>query len=226
MTRFAEELDVLGRPRAARPWAWVVLLAGAAAMMMAAQSYVAARSRHDHAAWLLQAAQDHLQTLQDGARAAQERAGRDADLPSARLERTALRHADEAAAALTHPWAQVLSALEDACDVDAGQALLGVRHSADAAQVTLDAAVRDDAAALALVDALSKRSDVFSDVRLQSLDTLAQPVGEMKLQVQIALTLADAQDPSGSAGAQDREGGVHTAAYDDAGDVRAPGAGR
>ena len=221
MTRFAEELDLLGQPRAARSWAWGVLLAGAAALTIAAQAYATAQARHDHAAWLLQAARNHLQALQDGGRETQERAGRDADLPAARLERSALRHADEAAAAMTHPWAQVLSALEDACDVDAGQALLGVRHSADASQVTVDAAVRDDAAALALVGALSKRTDVFSDVRLQSRDTLTQPVGEMKLQVQIALTLARAKDLAGSVATRDQDGGLRQAAYSDARDTPA-----
>lgn len=183
--RWAEDLDFLGRPQSARPWAWAVLLLGIVALGLAAQRYAQAMQVQDQAQWHLAQAQRRLEARTP---VAPRRAATGQQAQTSQ-ELAALHEADAVVSAMNHPWGAVLAAVEDACDPEAGQALLGVHHSANTAEVNIDAAVRDDAAALALVDALAAQDEVFAEARLLSRDTLHQPVGTLQMHVQIVAVL-------------------------------------
>lgn len=188
--RWAEDLDFLGTPKGAKPWAWGVLLLGVLAVLGVAQHYAQAKDQQEHADWQLQLAQRKLAAKQTQVQhLSANSTGYSSTSASAEHERLALRQAKDVADALTHPWGWVLASMEDACNPDGGQALLGVRHSATTPEVLIDAAVRDDAAALKLVDALAAKTETFAEARLQSRDTLTQGVGDLRLHVQIAAVL-------------------------------------
>jgi len=188
--RFADDLDLLGGARPPAWWSWALLAAGAVALCAAGNVYQKADSALDHEQGRLAQAQRRLSQQQNAADAQAQRAALDAvDRQSAQARNQQLHDAADVVSALQHPWGEVLSGIELSSDPDQGQALLALRHSATDREVLIDAAVKDDDAALKLVDALAAQTDVFEEASLRSRETLAQPQGALTVHVQISASL-------------------------------------
>ena len=99
-----------------------------------------------------------------------------------------LQAAARLASRLGHPWPQVLDGIEQAA---AGVALLRLDHDAETGVVQIDAAVRDDAAAWAFVEALSSDADRFAEAELTERQPLDPPQGEFGLRVRVQARLAE-----------------------------------
>ncbi len=188
-SRWAQDLDFLGRRPPAMWWAWVLLGLGVLAVVTLSLERQNLAEELDRAEARLRQAQrfEHQAEMRAKLAAAEAAQSKQlAQLKTAVSEQT-LRAATKLVQQLSYPWAEVLSGIETA----SGEvALLGLRHDVQSGEVHLDAAVRDDLMALKWVDALSADHAHFEQAYLQSREPLQQPVGELTTRVQLVAVLS------------------------------------
>lgn len=193
---FVEDLDLLSRPQSAAWWSWIVLAVSASVFVWSSMYFNRVSSQLEQSQFVVGKLEQKSRLsaqIGDGSSSLGYSASRTntATTEKVRIQASTVRDALHAAEALSHPWGVILEALEHSPDATQDSALLGVHHGLTQSDISIDAVVKNDAAALALVDALSQRVDIFSQVSLHSRDALSAPQGPFTLHVQLLAQLTD-----------------------------------
>ena len=197
---FVEDLDLLAGPRSAAWWSWIVLIACASMFAWAAMHFIRVTAQLEQSQFVVSKLEQKMRFRAQGNDLDipwEDRTSRSNEATSAkmRIQAATVREALNVADALTHPWGAILEALEYSPDANQDTALLGVHHATTQKEVAIDALAKTDAAAFDLIEALSKRVEVFSQVTLRSRETLGKPQGPFTLHVQLLAQLADLPEP-------------------------------
>lgn len=181
---WSRDLDLLGPRVRVSPLSWLLLLGGALAVVAMTQRAEAlddelarAQARYEHAERVQRALKNRSRSEQQVAAAASAAA---ITVPAA--DARSLDVAARVAARLAHPWADVLTGIEEAAD---GLALLRLDHDAASGLVQIEAAVRDDEAAWTFVENLAADAGRFAESELVDRELLQPAQGEFGLRVRV-----------------------------------------